>query len=67
MVQKTPKQQSTQRICCGKSSENTKPAQLLTCRCANCFKGCELIHEVQDHRTVADLYQQKDQPACRDN
>ena len=26
LVQKMPKQQSTQRICCGKSSEKTKPA-----------------------------------------
>ena len=67
MVRKMPKQQSTQRICCGKSSEKTKPAQLSTCRCANCFKGCELIHEVQDHWTVADLYQQKDQQSSRDD
>ena len=32
-----------------------------------CAKGCKLINKVQDPRTVADLYQQKDHHSCRNN
>ena len=51
--------------------EKTKPEQSSRLLLRKVFEdfphGCELIHEVRAPQTVADLYQQKDNPSCKDN
>ena len=69
-VQKTQKQRSTQTKCRHKSFREDKTRttfHLLLCKLYEDFHhSCELIHEVQAPRTVADLYKRKGHPSYRE-